>query len=228
MRIRCLASGSTGNCYIVNSGDSCFILDAGIDIKKIINEVNLNDVDFAFISHEHNDHCKSSKKLEIRGVPVVWGNLPRVFEEIASMGLKQGNLKGYCFNVEHGESICSGLIAENMLNGESLLYITDFNICKPDLSMFKFTHIMVECNYCDDLIEGVEDFKTRRQINTHMGLKGLQTFLDGLDLSRCKEIILMHQSQTFGDAITMGATIYSKYRIRTGVCKQYGGIDYYG
>jgi hypothetical protein len=26
----------------------------------------------------------------------------------------------------------------------------------------------------------------------------------------------------------MGATIYAKYRIPTGVCKQYGGIEYYG
>lgn len=228
MKIKCLASGSTGNCYIIEMGSSCFVLDAGIDINKICKEVNLNEVDFAFISHEHKDHSRSAQKLDLRGVEIVGGNLPRVFEEIVLSSLNQAEFKVYCFNVEHGECICSALVVENLITKEHLLYATDFNVCKPDLSMFKFTHIMVECNYCEDLIGRVQDFKTRRQINTHMGLEGVQLFLDTLDLSRCKEIILMHQSQSMGDGIVMGATIYSKYKIKTGVCKQYGGIDYYG
>ena len=93
---------------------------------------------------------------------------------------------------------------------------------------------MVECNYLEDYIreltkDGEElDIKSQRQINTHMGLEGLMCFLDTLDLSECKEIILMHISQSHGDPIIMGATIFGRYKIRTGVCRQWGGIDYYG
>ena len=228
MKIKCLATGSTGNCYLVDTGCGCIILDAGVNLDKIVSNVNLNDVLFAFISHEHQDHSKSAQKLATRRVKVLGGNLIHDFVKISNLGQIGAKFQVFAFPVKHGECNCGGLIVKNIENNECLLYITDFTICKWDLSDFKFTHVMVECNYCEDFINQVEDYKIKRQINTHMGLKGVQVFLDTLDLSMCKEILLIHQSQGMGDAITMGSTIYSKYRIKTGVCKQYGGIDYYG
>ena len=109
-----------------------------------------------------------------------------------------------------------------------MLYATDFNICEYDLSGFQFTRIIVECNYLEEKIKGHADIKTIRQINTHMGLDGLLIFLDSLDLSKCEEIDLVHLSKDYGDKIIMGSTVYSNYKIRTGVCLQYGGIEYYG
>lgn len=236
MKISCLASGSTGNCYLVNLGSSCLLLDVGIPIDSIVSKVNLNEVSVAFISHSHKDHSKSAENLALRGVKIIKGNLIRDFVKITPMAKFGAEFQVFCFPIEHGEEANSGIIIHNSATEECLLYATDFNRCKYDIQAFlntyipsaKFTNIIVECNYLEELVDGKEDIKTKRQINTHMGLAGLQKFLNMLDLSECKEILLIHLSQEYGDPIVMASTIYSKYRIRTGVCKQWGGIDYYG
>ena len=55
MNIKFLASGSTGNCYIVNDGNSTIVIDAGIPFKKIQVGVGFNtsQIDGVLISHEH-------------------------------------------------------------------------------------------------------------------------------------------------------------------------------
>lgn len=234
--IKSLASGSTGNCYIVNLGSGCFILDAGIHEFQITKNVNLNDVDFCFISHNHNDHSKSAEKLACKGLEIIKGNLIPSFKKIAVQGEFGRKFQAFGFPVEHGEEKNGGIIIYSNETKECLLYATDFNTCKPAIQEWleyyipgaKLTHIMVECNYLENLIDGKEETKERRQINTHMGLQGVIKFLDGLDLTKCKEILLTHMSQEYGDSIIMASTIYSKYRIRTGICRQWGGVDYIG
>ena len=108
--INCLASGSTGNCYEVNMGSGCFLLDAGIPIETLSKKVNLNKVDFAFISHNHKDHSQGAEKLAIRGVSIVYGNLIGVFEKIAKNGEFGGKFQMLGFPVEHGEEKNGGII----------------------------------------------------------------------------------------------------------------------
>ena len=222
----CLCTGSTGNCYLLKVGSSLVVLDAGGDFKKLTSSVNLNDVEFAYISHEHQDHSKNLKNLILRGVKCLDGitNQETIKNQINAKN--GGFLQVLRVPIKHGKCNNSALIIKS--EEELILYATDFNRCEYDLSKFKFTRVIVECNYIESMVVGVEDIKVKRQINTHMGLEGLQIFLDKLDLSKCQEIDLIHMSQGYGNPILMGSTIYSKYRIKTGVCKQYGGIDYYG
>lgn len=228
MEIRCLASGSTGNCYLVNPGSGWIMLDAGIPLKQVYKHINLNDVELAFISHAHKDHSKSLQELLSKGVKVLEGNLIGNYDKIFSYGKFRGKFRILGVPVQHGEEPNGALIVEDLNSNELLLYATDFNICKTNLKEYKFTRIMVECNYIEEFMCGELAEKENRQINTHMGLNGLIIFLNTLDLSECREIILMHLSQSYGDPIVMGASIYSTYGIKTGVCRQWGGIDYYG
>lgn len=217
---KCIASGSTGNCYLVNLGGGCIILDAGINLSEVIKEVNLNDVVLACISHSHKDHSKSMFDLKKKGVQVFYGG--------DNQNIIQKFYRGHLIiqvPIEHGDTINNAFIIK--YEDECILYATDFNICKTKLNLFKFTQVIIECNYIEELIK-VVDVKTKRQINTHMGLDGLKNFLDTLDLTECKEIDLIHMSQGYGNEIIMGSSIYQKYKIRTGVCLQWGGVKYYG
>lgn len=228
MEFKCLGTGSSGNCYIVktNSG-SLLILDAGVDIKKIVKEVNLNNVDLCFISHEHKDHSKSQNSLVERGVKV----LAPITQEITktSVYAKLGaNLSLFTIPVEHGECINSALIVKD--GDETILYVTDFSLCKYDLSNFKFTSVFVECNYIKDNVVNVSKENLSRvleNIGRHQSLEGCDLFLSKLDLSKCKEIILIHFSDNYSDPIYMGSYINDKYKIRTLCCKKYGGYDAY-
>lgn len=227
VEVKCLATGSTGNCYLLKIDGETVILDAGCDWNKLVAAQNLNDVLFAYISHEHKDHSLNYKKLRLRGVKCLDGITNQEFVKNQINGKFQAkNIEIYRVPILHGKVNNNALIIKTP--DECVLYATDFSLCEYDLSEFRFTHILVECNYLEERAKGHLDIKTIRQINTHMGLDGLKVFLDSLELRWCKEIDLIHMSQQYGNDVIMGSSIYSRYKIKTGVCQQYGGIEYYG
>ena len=225
-----IASGSTGNCYLVSTLSGSFLLDAGVKkLDKIIENVNLNDLDFAFISHNHKDHSMQKEKLATRGVCVVDGNLIQDFTKIGSKGLKSGLFSLWCFPLEHGNEKSSAIIIKDTLDNELILYATDFNNWTYDLSQFKFTRVIVECNYIEGLVvNATNKIRSMDNIDRHLGLNGTKRFINQLNISNLKEIILCHQSQNFGDSVMMGTSIFNEFDIPVKVCRQYGGVDYYG
>ena len=68
LEICSLASGSSGNCYVVRSRNTALLVDAGISARRIRNGLgclglepgNLNGV---LITHEHTDHISGLKTL---------------------------------------------------------------------------------------------------------------------------------------------------------------------
>ena len=228
MEITCYGTGSTGNCYLIKTDGSSILLDAGLPLNKVLKDTNLNNISFAFISHEHKDHSKEMKNLVLRGVQIVDGGITTEWRKHQINKNFRGNC--YTFGVKH-DTTCNGIVIET--KEDTILYITDFNLCKWNLSMFQFTSIIVECNFVEDNISQAmidSDIKIKRQINTHMGLNGLEKFLDTLNLTKCKEIILIHQSTDtrLFDEYKVKMHIFGKYLIPVGIAQPRGGIDWIG
>lgn len=226
-----IASGSEGNAYLVKADNLTFLLDAGVSINDITNVINLNNLDFAFISHSHQDHIKCVEDLKKRNIKVIEGSNIEGWKSIRELT----NYESYAFNVEHGNVINSGFIIKT--KNECILYITDFNVCKWILKDFKFTQIIIECNYIESwltstLKEATDNYKLKllRQQNTHLGLDGLCLFLDNLDLTQTKGIYLVHASSDsrISNTIVMASKVLTRYTIDTYVCKRYGGLIKYG
>ncbi len=230
MKIQCLATGSSGNCYIVHQEGFTYLLDAGVDIRKITANINLNDVDFAFVSHEHKDHSKSLENLVKRGLQVIYGKLINTFVKMPLKSQKAPNIKIYTFPIKHGKCPNSALVVQTA--NECLLYATDFNSCAYDLRQFKFTKIMVECNFLDDLMaQAPKDEKHLRQINTHMSFNGLKYFLENrINLDSVEEIYLIHLSTEAEliDKEILALKSQQVFKKRIGICLQRGGVDFYG
>lgn len=58
-----LASGSTGNCVFIESGENQYLIDAGLSGKQIEKKLDfigkkLEDISGIFVTHEHIDHVK--------------------------------------------------------------------------------------------------------------------------------------------------------------------------
>lgn len=55
MLVKILASGSNGNCYLVDDGTTTILLDAGIPIKQIQrgSKFRLSKVSSCLVTHEH-------------------------------------------------------------------------------------------------------------------------------------------------------------------------------
>ena len=78
MRFTSIASGSSGNCTYVGSDNTHILIDAGTSKKRIqegLNklELDLDDLDAIFVTHEHVDHIGALHTiLKKHNIPVVW------------------------------------------------------------------------------------------------------------------------------------------------------------
>ena len=76
MRLTTFASGSGGNCALVQGRDACVLLDAGISLRRIrtalsARSLRLEDIAGVFITHEHADHVAGLRTmLKYFDVPV--------------------------------------------------------------------------------------------------------------------------------------------------------------
>lgn len=77
MRVTSLASGSSGNCYLVQAGGHNILIDCGLtatNLKKYLAAENLqpSDLSAIFLTHEHSDHVRGASNISRRwGVPLI-------------------------------------------------------------------------------------------------------------------------------------------------------------
>ena len=76
MRLITFASGSGGNCTLVQGGGASVLVDAGISLRRIRTALNghglgVDDLDAVVITHSHTDHVSALKMLtKYHAVPV--------------------------------------------------------------------------------------------------------------------------------------------------------------
>jgi len=74
-----LASGSKGNSYWVEYGETTLLVDAGLSYRRLsarVEEIgrSMEQVDHIFITHEHNDHVQALAQILKRHRPVLWAS----------------------------------------------------------------------------------------------------------------------------------------------------------
>lgn len=214
MVLKCLGSGSSGNCYLFEASDGVLILECGIpfiEIKKALG-FQLKGVLGCVISHEHKDHSKCLKDMLSCGIKVM--ALPEVFEsqqirnrvfckELHPMhGYRVGGFKIFCLSVAH-DVPCLGFVIEHREMGKTL-FITDTMMLEYRIP--KLNHIMLEANYADDILQynienGIVPSSLRnRLLHSHMEIETTKGILMANDLSDVSEIILVHLSGNNSDA----------------------------
>ncbi|MGI5836856.1 MAG: MBL fold metallo-hydrolase [Chloroflexota bacterium] len=71
MQVWSLSSGSSGNCYLIKERDSLILVEAGLGVRRVIQELQQlglggSHVDGIVVSHEHSDHVSSATALAKR------------------------------------------------------------------------------------------------------------------------------------------------------------------
>ncbi|MDO8670054.1 MAG: MBL fold metallo-hydrolase [Dehalococcoidia bacterium] len=80
---KCLASGSSGNVYLIRSGETAILVDCGLPARAIEGFLKLQHVDprslqAILVTHEHSDHIQSVGTMSRRyGIPVI-ANVPTI------------------------------------------------------------------------------------------------------------------------------------------------------
>lgn len=204
MRFDALASSSSGNAYIVSDRETRILLECGISRQQLqkLSGFSLSELRACLVSHEHKDHAKSVGELISRGMVVYMS--PGTAEALETEGVELiesmeqfnvGSLDIVPFTTFHDAREPFGFLIRSRVDGDVLAFATDTVNLR-----YKFpglTILAIEANYDKAILERCEKMpeKVRYRItNSHMEIDTLCEYLRELDLSKCREIHLLHLS----------------------------------
>jgi len=210
MVIKVLASGSSGNAYVVSDGKTPLLLEAGIPFRLIQQGLNfkVSRIAGCLISHEHQDHARAVPDIMRAGIDCYMsrgtaealrlsGHRLHIIEALTQFRIGTWAIKP--FQMHHSAAEPLGFLMANQSH-EKLLFVTD-----TAYVAYRFeglTHLMLEANFSAPLLkENTDSSELRRSIlQDHMSLETLLDMLRANDLSTVEEIHLLHLSDNNSDA----------------------------
>lgn len=208
MQIEPIASSSKGNAYLISDGQTTILIECGISYKELKKKSDFivpSGIDACLVSHSHSDHAKSVKHLLRYGVRVIASQA--TFDELCIKGhhnaksvvnkqlLTIGTFEIMFLEMYH-DVPCLGFFIHSCVTKERLLFATDTYMIKYAIN--DLNYIMIEANYDIDLVES--DSLRKRLVNSHMSIETTIQYLNTIDLSKVKQIYLMHLSSRHSNA----------------------------
>ncbi len=215
MKICVLSSGSKGNVTYLEAGGKKFLLDAGRNytyIAKALNDisVDIKDIDYILITHNHEDHITALKTILSRTKAIVLTS-QKIAEAIPSLNnLSQikyiedeliiDNIKIISIHSSH-DAIDSRNYIINY-DDKSLAYITDTGyINNKYFKLLKNLDIyLFESNHDIELLQhGPYPAWLKKRVLSdegHLSNKLSSFYLSKLVGDKTKKIILIHLSET--------------------------------
>lgn len=123
-------SGSKGNATLVFSSNTLILIDAGIPIVTIEEELKkfnkgINDISAVLITHNHSDHIRSIKSFSPKKIYSLEKTVPGSLSNVVALNepFTIGDMKITAFPTSHDAINPCGFMIEN--NEEKLVYMTD-------------------------------------------------------------------------------------------------------
>lgn len=153
--LRCLASGSQGNAYILECKNEILLLELGVSWNDVLKGLNydLTKVLACLVSHRHQDHSKSVPNALKSGLSVFSNKeVESIYKGVKALpvGVKT-QIEGFKVQpllVPHNTECYAYLITHCEFG--KLLFCTDCSAFKYKVK--DCNHILIEANYSDDII----------------------------------------------------------------------------
>lgn len=220
MKLLCLGSSSAGNCYALEfHNGEIVLLECGISWEIVMSKLGMKvtNIIACLITHEHKDHSKYVKDIMRNNIPIYTscGTAEMVgiekYARLHTIATEQRyDINEYLFIIPYN---CTHNAKEPLVftifdkkSKTSLLFMTD--TAYLDINFSGFDYYMIECNYVDSILtENLEKYGGYRHSDYHMSLETCVRMLSETDLSKCKQIILLHLSENHSDKELMISTI---------------------
>lgn len=209
MRFEPLVSSSHGNVYIICDGCTRILLECGVTHKKLQQMCNFKTTGFdgCIISHEHKDHSQAVKQLIQSGMDVYMSygtaealELPEAVMELATeiVAGEQftiGSIDVMPFGTFHDAKEPLGFLMQSRIDKDIFAYAIDtvnipYNFPGVNVLALEANFEQERLDMCQKMPE-----KVRHRIsNTHMEISMLCRCLQRMDLSKCRELYLLHLS----------------------------------
>jgi phosphoribosyl 1,2-cyclic phosphodiesterase len=211
MKYYSLASGSKGNCFVVQTNESTLVIDCGSTKKHLINsftkiDINYTQVDALLITHGHIDHVSQAKLFVNIPIfsPVAFNNGQGYQQVVPFMPFHINELTITPIPLSHDSEVTVGYIIEDAY--EKMVYITDTGYIKNTLiSMIKDAHyIVLESNHDPEMLMNSRrphGIKTRiLSDNGHLSNQACAEVLKKIVSQKTKEVVLAHLSDEANSA----------------------------
>lgn len=209
MLFKKIKSSSRGNLYTVTSTSNILVIDAGMNIGKVQKELEyeFENIVGVLISHAHLDHSKYAADFTKLGIDIYASE--ETIKQIETFKVNKHRMHRireneviYCgpfkilpFSTVHSVENFGFLISDGE---DKLLFMTDSRYCPvktKGVSIFA-----IECNYINEILkENIESKEVAIPlaeyiVSNHMSLENLKHALRKQDLSKTREIHLLHLS----------------------------------
>ena len=224
--ISVFATGSGGNCYLLQKDGHFILLECGIAFKQIQQHLayRVHRLAACMITHEHSDHARAAVSLTRFGVELyasagthkkyrhlVEPNRLHIIDPVHPVELGPWIVDAYSVKHDAEDPLCFMFNSSD----ERILFLTDSGIipaaaskalhraCKEDS---KPLHLMIECNHCEELIRENTELESaikQRILDTHLSIQSLTMWFKHIPkttLDLIQETHLLHLSPGNGDA----------------------------
>lgn len=219
MKVITLASGSKGNCTLLQTQKTNILIDAGIGTKEIEEKLNMLNVPCEqiygiLVTHEHSDHIKSVGVFARKYGCFVfaeereWGVLSKKIgklDEVQKISFRAGtfyikDITVCAFELPHDCNLCLGYSFYNM--GSKISIATDFgHPTKNILENLKDSNILIlEANHDENLLINNPNYPNilKHRILSSVGHISNRTtagVIRDIYTSRLKQVVLAHLSE---------------------------------
>ena len=228
MKLTVLASGSSGNGYVLEGRTSALIIECGVPPERAFRETHISPskVSGCLVSHEHGDHAAYADRYARLGMTVyaslgtirgagLW-ECPRVLSLAAGRPAQVGEFTVIPFETEHDAAEPLGYSIHHPELGR-LVFATDTR--KMPYAFIGADHVLIEANWSGPILDGrvmagEEDIDRAARIkNTHLSLEQACEFVRRTDSWDLKHVILIHLSGRNSDAVDFAAQIRKSVRL---------------
>ena len=216
MKLHILGSESTGNGYLLHAKNGASLLiEAGIPLKQVALKLGMDMMMLkgVFITHEHGDHAKYIYDYTNAGIDIyasrgtmqeLKARYPKIERHSYLLHtIKQGAVTQrdlfsvIAFDLVHDAAEPTGFLIKHPEMGVCL-FVSDSHYLNKRFR--GLTQMIVEANYCEDLIEQKLQNETihpalaKRIKSSHMSVQTALRFISSQDTTAVANIVLCHLS----------------------------------
>ncbi len=195
--LQVLATGSSGNGYILRCGNDVLLLECGVSLERTLQalDYDISNVAGVLVTHKHGDHAKYA--TEYVKILTAYGNaeVDGIKPLEPKKRYKIGGFDVIPLEVPHGDCLCNAYYIHHPAMGW-LLFCTDAERFSYKLKPLP-DNIVIECNYIQDVVlehlsKGDE---VRSNYGSHMELTDTIDTVTRLWSERLRNVVLIHRSK---------------------------------
>lgn len=204
MKYHVLASGSKGNCTLIESNGHCFLIDCGVSKKYLITklkEINrsFEDIEALLITHSHSDHIKGIKyfsNIPIYGLKDAYADA--TYYLLGHQSFNLFDLDIYVIPLSHDKKNIGFVFNDQK---HKLVYLTDTGYINEKLkeNLRNADYYIIESNHDVEMLMNTDrPFVLKQRILSdtgHLSNDACCCLLNEIIGNNTKEIVFAHISE---------------------------------